>query len=62
MIRRWRNQDDREDVVSSETWNGGAGTITFNYLQQHEEGFDPPAVPSLIEEGAGGSTDPWNAT
>ena len=50
----------RQDVYSSETWNGGAGTITFNWLQQHEEGFDPSAVPSPIEEGDGGTTNPWN--
>lgn len=31
-----RCPEDREDVVSSETWNGGAGTITFNWLQQRE--------------------------
>lgn len=62
MIRPGMPKRDecRQDVYSSETWNGGTGTITFNWLQQHEEGFDPPRVPSFIEEGAGGSTDPWN--
>lgn len=59
---RWRPDEDREDVESSETWNGGTGTITFNWLQQHPEGFDPPAIPSPVEEGDANSTDPWGIT
>lgn len=31
-----RLPEDREDVKSTETWNGGTGTITFNWLQQSE--------------------------
>lgn len=54
-----RKDSEREDVTSTETWTGAAGSISFNWLQQHEEGFDPPAIPSLIEEGASGTTDPW---
>lgn len=57
-VLRWQ-EDEREDVISTETWNGGDGTVLFNYLQQHEEGFDPPAIPSPIEEGDGGTTNPW---
>lgn len=52
-----RCPDDREDVISTETWNGGGGTITFNYLQQHEEGFDPERPPTPLEEAE--TTDPW---
>lgn len=62
ICRPWRAEDDREDVVSTETWNGGTGTITFNYLQQHPEGFDPEANPTPVEEGDTGTTDPWDAT
>ena len=58
MIRHLRERpprrpDEREDVVSSETWNGGAGTVTFNWLQQREADTsenDDQAV----------DTDPWN--
>lgn len=55
-----RDEDCREDVVSTETWNGGAGTITHNYLQQHEEGFDPESVPTPLEEAE--TTDAWGIT
>jgi hypothetical protein len=52
-----RPDDDREDVESSETWTGGAGTVTFNWLQQHKEGFDPATPPTPLEEAE--TTDPW---
>lgn len=47
----------RQDVISSETWNGGTGTIAFNYLQQHEEGFDLETPPTPLEEAE--TTDIW---
>lgn len=56
--RRWRSDGEREDIESSETWNGGTGTVTFNWLQQHPEGFDPAALPTPVEEM--GTTDPWD--
>lgn len=56
-IRWWRREEDREDIDSEETWNGGDGTISLNRLQQHEVGFDPAAVPTPVEEI--GTTDPW---
>lgn len=57
-----RPDEEREDVISTETWNGGTGTITLNLLQQHPAGFDLAAVPTPVEEGATGTTDPWDAT
>lgn len=48
--RIWRDDEDREDVESSETWNGGTGTISLNWLQQHPEGFDPPRPLTPVEE------------
>lgn len=51
-----RPEDCREDVISSETWNGGSGTITFNYLQQREDDTtERPATP--LEEAE--TTDFW---
>lgn len=52
-MRPFRAEDDREDALSVD------GVVTFNYLQQHPEGFDPPAVRSPVEEGDTGTTDPW---
>lgn len=49
-------EEEREDVISSETWNGGAGTITFNYLQQREEDTSE-RPPTPLEEA--GTTDIW---
>lgn len=53
----YRSEECREDVESTETWNGGAGTVTFNHLQQHKEGFDPEREETPLE--AAGTTDPW---
>lgn len=51
-----RPEDCREDVESSELWNGGAGTITFNHLQQGPvDDTERPATP--LEEAE--TTDPW---
>lgn len=59
-LRRFpRDPDCREDVISTETWNGGSGTISFNYLQQREE--DTTEKPPTPLEAAG-TTDPWGAT
>lgn len=52
-----RGDDCREDVISTEAWEGGSGAISFNYLQQHPEGFDPPAQITPLE--AAGTTDIW---
>lgn len=41
-----------QHVVSTETWNGGDGTISFNYLQQRE--VDTSETPEEPE-----STDIW---
>ena len=61
MIPRfWRSEDCREDMVSTETQNGGDGTISHNHLQQHEEGFDVESVPTPLEEAE--TTDAWNIT
>lgn len=51
-----RTDECREDVRSTD------GTITHNYLQQHEEGFDPPHADTPIEEGDTNGTDPWGIT
>jgi hypothetical protein len=48
-----RCPEDREDVISTETWNGGAGTITFNYLQQRETDVSE-------NDDQAASTDPWS--
>jgi hypothetical protein len=49
----------REDVISTETWNGGDGTISFNHLQQREpDTTTRPATP--LEEAE--TTDPWGIT
>ena len=61
-MRGWAwlaDEDCREDVESRDLVDGGDGAVTFNWLQQHPEGFDPPRTPSPIEEGDGGTTDPW---
>lgn len=50
-----REPCEREDVVSSETWNGGAGTITFNWLQQRE-------VDVSENDNQAASTDSWGIT
>lgn len=55
--RRWRPDEDREDVDSTETWNGGEGTISFNRLQQSVHD-DEPHLPTPVE--AADSTDPWD--
>lgn len=55
-----RPDECREDVVSSETWNGETGTITLNLLQQHPTSFDLEALPTPVEEGTTGTTDPWD--
>lgn len=52
-----RSEDCREDVVSTETWNEGDGTISFNHLQQREE--DTTERPLTPLEEAGG-TDIWD--
>lgn len=53
---RW-DDECREDVESSETWNGGTGTITFNWLQQRpEDTTEKPETP--LEEA--GTTDIWD--
>lgn len=58
-MKREREPACREDVLSSETWKGGTGTITFNYLQQREEDTsERPETP--LEEA--GTTDIWDAT
>jgi len=53
----WLRPDEcREDVESSETWKGEAGTITFNWLQQYQPvEFEEPLTP--VEEA--GTTDIW---
>lgn len=52
-----RDEDCREDVVSTETWNGGSGTITFNHLQQREPDTTVD-VETPLE--AAGTTDVWD--
>lgn len=44
-----------EYPVSSETWNGGTGRVTFNYLQQRPEEPVCPDLPPV-------DTDPWGVT
>lgn len=46
--------ENREDVESSETWNGGSGTITFNYLQQRPDCEIPGDFSDFPT-----TTDPW---
>lgn len=55
-MRTLRDEECREDVESSETWNGGAGTITFNHLQQRPADETERAQTPLEEAG---TTDPW---
>lgn len=58
-LRWWRCPDEREDVISTETWNDGDGTTSFNYLQQREvDNTERPETP--LEEA--GTTDPWGIT
>jgi hypothetical protein len=47
---------DPEFVESTETWNGGDGTIAFNHLQQSEE--DDSTRGGLYPE----TTDIWGIT
>ncbi len=54
-----KDDDCREDVVSSELWNGGDGTIHFNHLQQGP--IDPTERPPTPLEAIG-TTDPWGIT
>ncbi|HET7588602.1 MAG TPA: hypothetical protein VFK14_00230 [Solirubrobacterales bacterium] len=57
--QRPRDPEDRQDVLSSETWKGGEGKVTFNYLQQKE--LDTTRSPVTPLEAAGG-TDIWGIT
>jgi hypothetical protein len=50
---------EREDIFSTETWEGGDGTVTFNYLQQHEDGFDD-FTRELTPLEVAGTTDIWD--
>jgi hypothetical protein len=52
-VRRhlWRDDDEREDVCDRD------GRVTFNYLQQHEDGFDDPPLIRAREVPL--TTDPW---
>lgn len=56
FYRPARCPDEREDVISTETWNGGDGTITFNYLQQRETDTTENVA------FAPATTDPWEIT
>lgn len=58
-MKTQRDEDCREDVISTETWNGGSGTIAFNYLQQREEDTSE-RPPTPLEEAE--TTDPWGIT
>ncbi len=58
MLLPW-DDECREDVVSSETWDGGAGAITFNYLQQRKPDTTVD-VETPLE--AAGTTDIWGIT
>ena len=44
-----------EHVISTETWNGGGGTISFNYLQQRE-------TDDTENDPHPETTDIWNIT
>lgn len=59
MCLPWPDEDCREDVESSETWNGGDGTITFNHLQQRKPDTTVD-VETPLE--AAGTTDIWDIT
>lgn len=49
-------EECREDVISTERWNGGDGTISFNYLQQRPvDNTERPPTPLEAAE----TTDPW---
>lgn len=57
MIRRKpRRDDEREDVVSEELWNGGDGKIDINYLLAPVDDNTDDGLPDHV------TTDPWAAT
>lgn len=55
MIRYILTWEDPEGVISEEVWNGGTGSVAFNFAQQR------PAEAVEPEQGPV-TTDPWGVT